>query len=208
MKTVLIADDHEIVRLGLRKIVALNGDFIFLEASACSEVKSLLSTRHVDYIILDLVLIDGSALSIIDWIIEQFREVRILVYSMNAEKIYADRLLRKGVHRFVNKQAGTMELEQAIKDFLNDKIYSGSMLAEEPSPYANTSNLQKNLIDSLSDRELEVIECIAAGMNTTEIANQMGLAFTTISTIKMRAYKKFGVENDVELKVKFLLYKF
>jgi DNA-binding NarL/FixJ family response regulator len=208
MKTLLIADDHEIVRQGIKMMIVkkFNEEYSFLEASTCKEIERLLKSQQVHYIILDMFLTDGNAFAIVDKITEQYPETAILIYTMNAEKIYARRLMQKGVRGFVSKQASVAELEQAIKSFLNGETYLCPTLKEDVSA-KDPANADLNPIDLLSDRELEMVEYLVMGLNAKEIANKMNVVMATVSTYKNRAFEKFGVESNAELKDKFLLYK-
>jgi DNA-binding NarL/FixJ family response regulator len=208
MKTLLIADDHEIVRQGIKMMVVRKFDeeYNFLEASTCKETEKLLKTQEVHYIILDMFLTDGNAFAIVDKIKEEYPETAILIYTMNAEKIYAKRLMQKGVQGFVSKQASVAELEQAIKGFLNGETYLCPTLKEDVSE-KDPNDTTLNPIDLLSDRELEMVEYLVMGLGAKEIANKMNVVMATVSTYKNRAFEKFGVTTNTELKDKFLLYK-
>jgi two-component system, NarL family, invasion response regulator UvrY len=208
MKALLIADDHEIIRQGIKMMIAkkFGEGYSFLEASTCKEIEKLLASQTVHHIILDMFLSDGNAFAIIDKIGEQYPQTTILIYTMNAEKIYARRLMQKGVRGFVSKQASIAELEQAIKSFLNGETYLCPTLKETVSG-KELAAAEVNPIDLLSDRELEMVEYLVMGLGAKEIANKMNVVMATVSTYKNRAFEKFGVENNTELKDKFLLYK-
>lgn len=207
MKTVLIADDHEMVRRGVKmSIKSFPEQYHFIEASTCAEVVEILSSQEVDYAILDMFLADGNIFSIIQQISEQSERVTFLVYSMSAERIYAKRFIEKGVRGFVCKQSSVDELEKAIQTVFSGDTYLSPGLKEILFSSIK-SNLPRNPIDSLSDRELEVVEYVAMGMGTKEIAEKMKIDSTTISTYKRRAFEKLDVQNTIEMKEKLLLYK-
>ena len=178
----------------------------FIEVSTCAEVIQQLSAQQVNYAILDMFLADANIFSCIQQITECKDHTSTLIYSMNAERIYAKRFIEKGVRGFVSKQAPIEELEKAIGTIFNGEIYLSQELKDLLFRTPNTS-LPQNPIDLLSDRELEVVEYIAMGMGTKEIAQKMHLDITTISTYRRRAFEKLEVENVIELKDKFLLYK-
>lgn len=206
METILIGDDHEIVRRGVRMIIeSFSRPYHFIEAATCTEVMQALMGRQVHYAILDMLLADGNIFSTLHELAD-YKETGILVYSMNAEKIYARRLMQKGVRGFVNKQASMEELEIAIRNLLNGEIYLSPALKEAIS-VPEKVDLMENPLDTLSDRELEVVEYITIGMGAKEIAQKMNLDITTISTYRRRALEKLEVQNVMELKDKFLLYK-
>jgi DNA-binding NarL/FixJ family response regulator len=207
METVLIADDHEIVRRGVRMLIeSFPQKYQFIEANSCAAVAQILSREQVHYAILDMVLADGNILSIIQQIEACSHQTNILVYSMNAEKIYARRLIEKGVRGFLCKQTSIEELEKAIRSILKGQVYVSDELKTTLLNDLKT-NIPQNPIDGLSDRELEVVEYVAIGMGTKEIAHKMSLDITTISTYRRRAFEKMDVQNTIELKEKFLLYK-
>jgi DNA-binding NarL/FixJ family response regulator len=207
METILIADDHQIVRVGVRMIIeSFPQKYNFIEASSWAEVIEAISGQQIQYAVLDMCLGDGNILSAIQQIGEYRHQTSILVYSMNTEKIYARRLIDKGVRGFVCKQASIEELENAIRNLLNGEIYLSQALKEIVSDPAK-AGLLKNPIDSLSDRELEVTEYVAIGMGVKEISRKMNLDITTVSTYRRRAFEKLDVQNMIELKDKFLLYK-
>jgi DNA-binding NarL/FixJ family response regulator len=208
MKTLLIADDHEIVRQGIKMMMIKKFDeeYNLLEASTCKEIEKVIKDQQVHYIVLDMFLIDGNAFAIVDKIIEQYPETGILIYTMNAEKIYARRLMQKGVRGFVSKQASIGELEQGIRSLLHGEIYLSPSLKENISEKDRADD-DVNPIDLLSDRELEMVEYLVMGLGAKEIANKMNVVMATVSTYKNRAFEKFGVQTNAELKDKFLLYK-
>lgn len=207
METVLIADDHEIVRHGVRMLIeSFPQKYQFIEATSCAEITQILSGERIHYAILDMVLADGNILSVIQQIEACSHQTSILVYSMNEERIYAKRLIEKGISGFLNKQTSIEELEKAVRSIFKGEVYlsdefKGQLLSGPPIGSA------QNPIDALSDRELEVVEYIAIGMGTKEIAQKMNLDLTTISTYRRRAFEKLEVQNVMELKEKFLLYK-
>jgi two-component system, NarL family, invasion response regulator UvrY len=207
METILIADDHEIVRRGTKMIIEnLSQKYNFIEASTSAEVMQALSRQKVHYAILDMFLEDGNVFTAIQQIPDHYRQTNMLVYSMNAEKIYARRLIQQGVRGFICKQASIEELEIAIRTLLNDEMYLSPELKKSIFESAGTG-LSKNPIDLLSNRELEVVECVAIGLGAKEIANKLHLDITTVSTYRRRAFEKLDVQNMIELRDKFLLYK-
>jgi two-component system, NarL family, invasion response regulator UvrY len=207
METVLLADDHEIVRRGTRMIIeSLPQKYNFIEATTCDEVMQALSGQPVHHAILDMFMEDGNVFTSIQQIPDYFHQTNILVYSMSAEKIYARRLIQQGVRGFVCKQASIQELESAIQSLLNGEIYLSGTLKKALFNSAN-NDTAKNPIDLLSDRELEVVEYIAMGLGAKEIATKLNLDITTVSTYRRRAFEKLDVQNMIELKDKFLLYK-
>lgn len=207
METILIADDHEIIRRGIRMIIeALPGQYHFVEASSCADVINALSSQKIRYSILDMTLSDGNVFSDTAVLPDYGETTGILVYSMSAEGIYARRLLQKGVKGFVSKKAGIEDLEKAIRSLLDGEMYISPMLKKAIIEPSRSKGLE-NPIDSLSDRELAVVEYTTLGLGAKEIAHRLNLDITTVSTYRRRALKKLNVQNIFELKDKFMLYK-
>ena len=130
-------------------------------------------------------------------------ETVLIVYSQSSERIYARRLLAKGIRGFVSKQASMSELEKALQEFLKGNIYLSPALRElmvDPSGYESSANP----LDSLSDRELEVLEYLDLGLGSKEISQKMKLDITTVSTYRRRAYEKLQVQNLVETREKLI----
>lgn len=207
METILIADDHEIVRRGVKTVIeSFSQKYNYIEASTCTEVAQLLTTEHIHYAVLDMFLADGMFFSAIQQMMIKNNQINILVYSMSAERIYAERLMQKGVKGFISKQSSIEELENAIKCLLKGEIYLSGTLKNTIFG-TNRQDVLANPIDLLSDRELEVIEYISTGIGTKEIAQKMNLDITTVSTYRRRIFEKLDVSNIMELKDKFMFHK-
>ena len=204
METILIADDHQLIRRGIRMIIeSLPGTYQLVEAASCAEVMRTLAGQKVHYTILDMILADGNIFTDTAFIPTYSNVTSILVYSMTAEKVYGRRLIQKGVRGFVSKKAGIEDLEAAIKTLLKGDIYLSPELKEELVRAVRTQP-SGNPLDALSDRELGVVEYAVLGMGSKEIARKMNLDITTISTYRRRAFKKLEVQNLDELKNKFI----
>jgi two-component system, NarL family, invasion response regulator UvrY len=207
METILIADDQEIVRSGVKMIIeSFPEKYNIIEAATCTEVMQVFFGRKIHYTILDLFFGDGNIFSSIHQFIKHSNKAGILVYSMSAEKIYGRRLLKKGVHSFISKRAPIAELEKAICCLLKGEIYLSQAMKEDILMPVK-SDLPENLVDSLSDRELEVVEYLTIGISSREIAEKMKLDITTVSTYRRRAFEKLDIHNNIELRDKLLLLK-
>lgn len=207
MEHILIADDHTIIRRGIKMLLEKHcRNVTYIEAATCAEVRETFRTRPINYAILDLSYGDGNLFSATEELEQFSRQAKILIYSMNTERIYAQRLIGKGVKGYVNKLASMEELEKALKTVLNGDMYLSPALKEMLFTTIHKDSTG-NPFDQLSDRELEVIEYLSIGLGTKEVARRMNLDATTISTFRRRAFEKLSVENPVELKEKLMLYK-
>ena len=199
MRNILIADDHAIVRVSIRIILEdISKEYNLIEASTCAEVYKILSEQSIDYAVLDLFLADGNLFSMLQRANKRFRKTNILVCSMNAEQLYAKRLMAMGTRGFFNKNASIEELELAIKCLLKNELYlspwlKSNLLGVGPPAKANP-------FDKLSDRELEVVEYLVTGIGSKEIGRKMNLDITTISTHRRHIFEKLNISNMVQLK--------
>jgi two-component system, NarL family, invasion response regulator UvrY len=206
METIVVADDQEIIRLGIRAIIDKQPkQYNVIEAVSCAEVMQILATNSVQFIILDMFLAGDNIFSTAYRLLENGQDARILVHSMK-EDLYALRLMQKGIRGFVTKRGPVKELENAIGCLLKGEIYMSAAMKEDLFK-PDRVNLFGNPVDALSDRELEVAEYVANGLGPTEIAKKMKLDVTTVSTYRRRAFEKLSVHNTMELKEKFTMYK-
>lgn len=206
MKTILIADDHELIREGMRSIIEQSPKkYRIIEATSCAQVKHILSRQKVHYAILDMMFTDGNLFISPESALNFCKQTRILIYSANAERLYAKRLLQKGARGYLCKLASVEELQEAIQTVLQDQVYLSSAFKKMILKQAGANS--EDPIDTLTDRELAVAESIIAGIALGEIAEQLSLDASTISNYRRRLFKKMSVANAMELKDKFLWYR-
>lgn len=206
METILLADAHEIIRQGIRSIIKrISRKYKLIEANSCADIRQILSRQRVHYAIADVVLADGNMLFTAQDILKYSHQTKILVYTASSEKLYARRLLEKGVKGYLCKDTSVEELENAIRILLRNEIYLSPYLKETIFKFPKAD--KENPIDTLSDRELAVVESLMLGTLPTEIAKRMDLNITTISTYRRRAFRKLNVQSIIELKDQFLFYK-
>lgn len=196
----MIADDHMIVRRGLQNLLYEQfRSTEVVEAETCKELLQRLDESEPDLLILDLQMTDGSALDHLEAICKKHPNMRVLVYSMRSEKIYAQRVLALGGVGFLSKESGEDEVVRAIRRILQGKPYF--------SPEAELRNLDHvyagiasdDPFKILSDREIGVMEDMLDGLGTKEIAARLGVQPTTVATYKARLFEKLGVTNLLDL---------
>jgi DNA-binding NarL/FixJ family response regulator len=204
----LIADDHMIVRRGLQNLLHDQfGAAEVQEASTCKELLARLEHWEPDVLILDLQMTDGSALEHLEGICASHPHMRVLVYSMRSEKIYAQRVLALGGVGFLSKESSEEEVVRAIRRVLQGMEYL--------SPSTELRIMDKGLdpasmadpFSLLSDREIEVMEDLLQGLGVKEISVRFGVQPTTIATYKSRLFEKLGVTNLLELQSLVALHR-
>lgn len=207
MKSIIIADKHAIIGYGIRALFDIRSDELnIVEVNSCSSLVTQINLLKPEFLITDTDFTDGSIFSVIEYIIAKNPGIQVLVYTENAESIYAERLFRIGVTGFLNKSKSLEDLQNAISKLLKSEMYVSDYLQKKF--FLNGKKKEYvNPIKQLSVRELETMEYIAAGMGSKDIANKMNLDITTVSTYRRRGFVKMGVTNMIELKEKLKLYK-
>ncbi|MHA6696597.1 response regulator [Chryseobacterium sp. A321] len=195
----LLADDHHIVRQGIRFILSdLLDSFTVLEASNLKEIKNTLSHNVVDIAIMDAQYPDGNCLTILPEIREQYPNLKILIFSSFEESDHSLKFLEAGANGFLNKLSNESEIEEAIQNMLK----KGEYIAPLTRTLMNLSQHNPNLLNplnQLSSRELQIAELLAKGYGNLEISNELALKQNTISTFKKRIMEKLGLNSLVEL---------
>lgn len=196
---ILIADDHAIVREGLKQIVAEESDMIVLgEAENSSQLFDLLNRNLYSIIILDINMPGRSGLDALKDIKHLYPDLPVLVLSMYSEELYGIRALRAGASGYLKKASAPDELVSAIQKIVNGKKYISPNLAEKLAD--NLSDVQNRLLhESLSDREYQIMCLIASGKSAEEIAEDLSLSINTIYTYRNRILEKMSMKSNVEL---------
>jgi DNA-binding NarL/FixJ family response regulator len=195
----LIADDHEVVRHGLRDILAKEfADAQIGEAQDSRETVNLLQQEAWDLVLLDINMPGRSGLDVLRDAKRLSPKTPVLVLSAYPEEEFALRALKLGASAYLNKQIASAELVAAIRKILAGGKYLTSTLAQKLADRLG-EDLQKEPHESLSIRELEVLRMIASGKTVKEIADQLALGEATIATYRSRIAKKMGLFTNVEL---------
>lgn len=199
----LIADDHPAIRSVLRQIIQElipNSHNNIDEVSSIAELSEIILHKKIDMAVLDVHLEDGITLSELPLIKMKQPDMKILYFSVCPEDIYAQRLIQMGAHGFVNKKAKESELSEAIskvlagRRYLSPEFMYALMLNPETAGKADS-----NPFLQLSAREFEVTTLMLNGKTNKEIAEQINLSASTISSHKSRIFEKLRVENEMEL---------
>ena len=196
---ILLADDHAVVRRGLKQILA--DEFTraaFGEARNAQEALDLVWKEKWDVIILDITMPGRSRLEVLREIKRSRPKLPVLVLSMHPENQFAVRVLKRGAAGYMTKESAPDELVGAIKKVLAGGRYVSASLAEKLASYVS-SDAQKPPQESLSDREFQVLRLIASGKAVSEIARELSLSVKTISTYRARLLEKMDMKNNAEL---------
>ena len=199
MINVFIADDHPIVRQGLKQALSETEDIkVADEAGDGAEVMFKLRKNTFDVILLDIAMPGRGGIDVLKQIRSSEIKVPVLILSIYPEEQYAVRALRAGASGYLTKNCETDTLIEAIKKVASGGKYVSESLAEKLA-YDIGLDSEKPVHTTLSDREYEVMCEIASGKTVTEIAGEMALSVKTISTYRARILKKMNMKNNAEL---------
>lgn len=199
MIRILIADDHTVVRKGLRQILAEEFTDAEIEDVPDAEelIKKLLRGKW-DVVISDLSMPGKSGLDALQYIRQQYPGLPVLILSIHPEEQYAIRVLKAGAAGYLSKDTAAEELVNAVKRVLMGKKYITVTMAEKIADAFNRSS-DKKPHELLSDREFEVFKMIAAGKAVSEIADLLSLSVTTVSTYRARIMAKMNMKSNANL---------
>ena len=199
MIKVLIADDHPIVRQGLRQVLKETSDIVVAgEAGTGPETLDEVSKNNYDVVLLDISMPGRSGLDILRQLKIDNPELHVLILSTYPEEQYAVRSLKDGAEGYLTKASVPDELVAAIRKAASGRKYVSSALAEKLAIDLNVNN-QKPLHETLSDREYQVMCMIASGKMAKEIAVELSLSVKTISTYRTRILEKMQMKNNAEI---------
>jgi len=196
---ILLADDHAVVRSGLREILAEGlSCSIFGEARNTQEALALLWKEKWDVVVLDITMPGRSDLEVLREIKKSYPKMPVLVLSMHLESQFAVRVLKQGASGYITKESAPEELVGAIKKILAGGIYVSGALAQTLAAQLSTDS-RKPLQDMLSDREHHVLCLIGSGKLVSEIAIELSLSVKTITTYRTRLLGKMRMKNNAQL---------
>jgi DNA-binding NarL/FixJ family response regulator len=196
---ILIADDHAILRRGLKEILARElKEVLCGEAENAQQVLAQIQNQEWDLVILDITMPGRSGLEVIRDLKAVRPKLPVLVLSMHPEDQYGKRVLRAGASGYMKKESAPEELIKAIHKVLAGGRYVSPALAEKLA-LELSGEAERAPHERLSDRELEVLRMIAAGKTVSQLAEELHLSVTTVSTYRARLLEKMGMTTNAEL---------
>jgi two-component system invasion response regulator UvrY len=195
---VFVADDHDIVRTGLKRLLDDLPDMMWCGEAACLEdVFDALSRSPVDVVVMDVNMPGGGGPHAVDRLLGLTPAPRIVVFTMYAEDAHAVAFLRAGAGAFISKRRSSAELIEAIR-----KVHAGGRhITPELADYLfqQQIDVEKPPAELLSERELEVVRSLARGLRATEVAADFSVSTSTVNTYVQRIKAKLGVRTAVEI---------
>lgn len=197
---VLIVDDHPAVREALGIRISRQTDLTVCgEASDSPEALQLIEATDPDVAIIDIALKTGDGIDLIRRIKARNQKIRMLVWSMYSESLYAERALRAGAMGYLNKEQATSAIIEAIRQVLRGRLYLSQTMSERLLNRGLDHELTGLSVELLSDREIEVFRLIGQGVKTQDIAAQLDLSPRTVQTYRDRIREKLDLSDGTEL---------
>lgn len=201
-KRVVVVDDHPLLRQALVDLIsAQSGLVVCGQAEDRQEGLAAITTSHADIAIVGSVLKNSSGLDLVKDLCRRHPQTRILVMSMQGESLYAERVVRAGASGYLSMRASPDRVVDAVRRVLGGEVYFDTKVANEIASRAVLPGRpgKRSPFELLSDRELEILELIGAGLKITEIAASLQLSTRTIETYRCRIKSKMNLRNATEL---------
>jgi DNA-binding NarL/FixJ family response regulator len=196
---VLLADDHPVVRRGLRQVLSEANDIVVEgEAGSAAEVLAAVAARRYDVVLLDIRLGNDSGLEVLAQLKKEHPKTRVVVLTMYPEDQYAVRAIRSGAAGFLTKETAPDRLVDAVRTCARGARYLTPAVAEQLAASV-AADLPEAPHRSLSNREMQILELIAEGKTVGEIAKVLHRSVKTISTHRARMLVKMGMRTNAEL---------
>lgn len=203
----LIADDHVIVRAGLKTIIREMCPFAeFDEAVNGEQVIGYIKSKEHDLIILDINMPETDAIALVTNLFAYKEHSKVLIFSMNAETLYAKRFMKLGVLGYLDKESQASEIRKAIENVMSGTAY----MSENLKRYFYEDMMAKrtdNPFEKLSNREIQIAKYLLRGYSHAEIKKTLNLHSSTVGTHKLRFFEKLKIKNIFELRELAKLYQ-
>lgn len=198
---ILIADDHAIVREGLKQILADTGDIVVAgdAENGNDAIKLARAKGDSNVLLLDISMPDRSGIEVLKQVKKEAPGIAVLMLSMHREDQYAIRSLKAGAAGYLNKQSAPAELVEAIRQVAAGRKYVSPALAQELANQVGDENREVPPHDTLSDREFQTLIMIASGKTVSDIAAELTLSVKTISMYRSRLLQKMKMRHNAEL---------
>jgi two-component system invasion response regulator UvrY len=193
---VLVADDHTIVRSGIKLIIRdLLPSTVIDEASNGDEVISCVKKNDYELIVLDINMPDTDSVTLVTNLFAYRELSKILIYSMNSEDLYAKRFIKLGVLGYLNKESKAEEIRRAITSVLKGDVYISRKVKKDLTEDLQSKKGADNPFDKLSDREIQTVKYLLHGYSLLEIKKILNVHSSTVGTYKTRIFEKLKIKT-------------
>ncbi|MBL8469590.1 response regulator [Methyloversatilis discipulorum] len=198
-KRVLLADDHQIVRNGLRQLINAESDLeVGAEASTSAETLTLLRQQDFDVLLLDISMPDRDGMDTLRLLRTHRADLPVLIISAYAEEQYALNMLRAGANGYIRKDADVDDILTAIRTVLRGRRYVSDTVADLLTQRLS-GDADAPAHQQLSEREFQVLHKLATGKSVTEIADELFISVKSVSTYRSRLLTKLNLKSNAEL---------
>lgn len=197
---VLLVDDHELVRTGIKRILDdVRGFKVVGEAKTGEEAVQFCRQNHPDIVLMDMNMPGIGGLEATKKICRLCPDVKVIVLTVHCEDPFPSKVMQMGAHGYLTKSAGSNEMVHAIKAVKSGQRYIAPEIAQQIALAQFSGRTDKNPFISLSDRELQIMLIIAKGEKVQSIAEQLNLTSKTVNSYRYRMFEKLNIGGDVEL---------
>jgi len=195
--SIIIVDDHLIFRQGLKSIISQeNFATVIGEASNGLEFLDLLSSRKPDVVLMDIDMPHMNGLEATEKAMKLMPDLKIIAFTMFGDEEYYYKMIDRGVKGFILKSSGINELENAIRDvMLGESYFSNELLRKIITHFSNKNNIVDSVVNSLTERELEILQQICQGLSNEEIADKLFISPKTVKSHKSNLLEKTNSKN-------------
>jgi DNA-binding NarL/FixJ family response regulator len=201
---ILIVDDHEVVREGLRQVMSNDGAEAVDQAGSIADALAKLRVQPYSAVLLDMSLPDGTGLDALREIRRGWPRLPVLVVSMHPEEVWALRAVRAGANGYLNKSTSAGEIAKAVRKIVAGGRHLSVTLTGQATGAEPAAPDDKSRLGSLSDREFEVLRLLGSGKPVGDVARLLDLSVKTVSTHREHILQKLGFSNNMEI-IRFCL---
>ncbi len=207
MTSVIIVDDHELVRAGIKQILAnAKGINVIAEANNGSDAIQLIRQHNPDIVLLDLKLPDLSGLEVTEKLMRTNPDLKIIVVTSVTNDLFPFRLLQAGASGYMTKNSTQDEIINAIQSVKSGKRYISPQIANQLVLSKMAGKRKESPFDTLSNKEMEVMLMVCRGLSVKVIAEKLHLSPKTINSYRYRIFEKLDVNNDIEMMLQAIRY--
>jgi DNA-binding NarL/FixJ family response regulator len=200
MKRLVLADDHTIVRRGIRDLISETGDLTVVgEAESGDQLLAMLRSQPADMVVLDLTLGTRDGIELLEHIRGEFPSIAVLILTMHAEELFAVRALRAGAMGYVQKNSDDATLLAAMRRVASGGTYVSPALAETLAQDVRRGAADALPHERLSAREFEVFRLLGRGKTVTQIARDLNLSVKTVSTHRSHILSKTTLQTNADI---------